>query len=246
MKEQSESVVKTHSFVDFHIHILPGMDDGAKTVSDSLAMLRLSAQQNIRRLIATPHFYPAAETPDDFLRRRDRAVTELLRADMQEDVTLYVGAEVAYYQGIGISDQVSKLCISGTSYILVEMPFERWTDTVLSDLFSMRRKLGLTPIVAHIERYLPMQEKNIVPILNEENVLIQTNAEHLEKRAVAKLFRRGLVHLIGSDAHNLTDRVPNIAPAIRAMGPKTESYLWDEMEIRTNQILRTAVPVFPA
>ncbi|MGN0963496.1 MAG: CpsB/CapC family capsule biosynthesis tyrosine phosphatase [Clostridia bacterium] len=101
MKEQSESVVKTHSFVDFHIHILPGMDDGAKTVSDSLAMLRLSAQQNIRRLIATPHFYPAAETPDDFLRRRDRAVAELLRADMQEDVTLYVGAEVAYYQGIG-------------------------------------------------------------------------------------------------------------------------------------------------
>ena len=242
MKKHTDNATLTHSFADFHIHILPQTDDGAQSVPESLAMFRCCAEQNIRRVVATPHFYPEEESPQDFLARRSAAVEILRTAGLPQGITLYTGAEVAYYKGIGVSDEISKLCITGTPYLLVEMPFEPWSDTVLSELFRLRYRMGLCPIVAHLERYLPMQEKHIAERLADEDILIQCNAGHLGDRPVRKLFSRGLVHLVGSDAHNLTDRVPDLASGLNEAFSAVDSYLQDELEIRTNRILRDAIP----
>ena len=70
--------------IDFHSHILPGIDDGSASVAESIAMLRLEAEQGIRRVVATPHFYAAYDSPERFLEKRDRAEAALRAAMAQE------------------------------------------------------------------------------------------------------------------------------------------------------------------
>ena len=71
------SILPAFGLVDVHSHILPGMDDGARDVAESVDLLRLSYRQDVRHMWATPHFYPQKENPNDFLRRRERAIRRL-------------------------------------------------------------------------------------------------------------------------------------------------------------------------
>ena len=64
---------------DFHSHVLPGIDDGSTDVAESIALLRMEAEQGIRHVVATPHFYPRHDSPERFLNRRARSETELRR-----------------------------------------------------------------------------------------------------------------------------------------------------------------------
>ena len=66
--------------VDFHSHILPRIDDGSQSVEESLSMLRLAAEQGIREIVLTPHFYPRYETPEQFLQKRELAEAQLREA----------------------------------------------------------------------------------------------------------------------------------------------------------------------
>ena len=69
-----------NKIIDFHSHILPGIDDGSESVEQSIAMLRMEAEQGITHVVATPHFYPRHDTPQRFLqRRKDADVAKPLR-----------------------------------------------------------------------------------------------------------------------------------------------------------------------
>ena len=97
--------------VDFHSHILPGIDDGSACVEDSIAMLRMEMEQGINHVVATPHFYAGHDRPEDFLARRDRA-EEKLRKAMEGHPglpQLTVGAEVYYFRGMSSLDSLRKL-----------------------------------------------------------------------------------------------------------------------------------------
>ena len=85
--------------VDFHSHILPAVDDGSRNAAESLAMLRCEAEQGIRHVVATPHFYIRHDRPEDFLARRSRAGAELLRErDRHPDLPeITLGAEVHFF-----------------------------------------------------------------------------------------------------------------------------------------------------
>ena len=88
--------------IDFHSHILPGVDDGSVSLEQSIAMLQEEAKQGIHCVIATPHFYPEQEDVDTFLQRRD-AAEAALRKEMEKYTDLpklLVGAEVFYFSGI--------------------------------------------------------------------------------------------------------------------------------------------------
>ena len=116
--------------VDFHSHILPGVDDGSKSVEESLELLRMEAQQGIRHVLATPHFYASHDTPERFLKRR-AAAWEKLRAAMANEPGLpevTLGAEVYYFNGISDSDVLKELTIGKKRFILIEMPLPPWTD----------------------------------------------------------------------------------------------------------------------
>lgn len=207
--------------IDFHSHILPGMDDGSASVEESIALLRLEAEQGIRRVVVTPHFYPQYDTPEHFLKKRKNAELRL-RGELQKHPELpqvSIGAEVYYFRGISNSEAVLELTIDKKSCILLEMPNVDWTDSMYRELESIYTRFGLTPIIAHIERYIrPFQARRVLSCLAELPVLVQANASFFTNRATAsvalRMLKKNQIQLLGSDCHNLTDRKPNLGTAI--------------------------------
>lgn len=224
--------------LDVHSHILPGMDDGSASLEQSVAMLREEADQGILRVIATPHFYPRRESVESFLKRREAALTALREAmAQQEDLPeLLMGAEVFYYTGMSDSPDLRKLAIEGTNYILVEMPDGEWAPRMYRELERVALQQGLTPIVAHIDRYIrPWRTKGIPQRLAMLPVLVQANGAFFLNRKTRflamKLLKKGYIHLLGSDAHNMTDRTPNLGAVKALLSEEQLAYIRGNQQI---------------
>lgn len=209
------------NYIDFHSHILPGIDDGSKSLDQSLMMLRMEAEQGISRVVATPHFYPQHDSLDRFLDRRARA-EEMLREQMAKESglpRLNIGAEVYYFSGISDSDVLSELTIDSGRCILIEMPHAPWTETMYRELENLYVKRGIVPIIAHVDRYIrPFHTHGIPKRLAELPVMVQANAEFFLDRSTAsmalRMLKKDRIHLLGSDCHNLKSRKPNLGSAL--------------------------------
>lgn len=210
---------------DFHMHVLPGMDDGSKNVETSLAMLERSASQRVDTIAATSHFYAADNSIARFLARRQSACDRLMEAAGDRDglPRLLLGAEVLYFSGISTVDALDALCLEGTDLLLLEMPFTLWTDRVLREVEAIQRS-GLQVVAAHIERYMDMQPRRVMKAFFDLGTFIQCNGEFFLSRRTARramqMFLRGQIHFLGSDAHNMTARPPNMGEAAQLIERK--------------------------
>lgn len=210
---------------DMHSHVLPGMDDGCKTPEESRRVVELCVQQGVSHMAATPHFYADRESAESFLARRDAAAERLMEAlDGRPAPQFCLGAEVAYYPGLLQQEGIERLCLGRSNYLLLEMPFSRWTPSVLRTVRALRHEQGVVPILAHIERFSAMADRSMVDELVESGVLIQMNAEffldaHTHRQAV-KLLRHGMVDVLGSDCHGAEHRPPNLGLMWERMGAR--------------------------
>lgn len=211
--------------IDSHSHILPGMDDGSGSVEESVAMLRLEAQQGIACVVATPHFYPHHDTPEHFLEKRRESMAALLAATSQLDglPQIVLGAEVYFFRGMSSSDQLRRLTIGEKNCILIEMPPAPWTEDMYRELEQIWIQQGIIPIIAHVERYIhPFSARKILRRLGELPVLIQANAAFFLRRRTAsmafRMLRKDQIHLLGSDCHDLALRKPNLDVALQKIG----------------------------
>lgn len=206
---------------DFHSHILPGIDDGSASVEESIAMLRMEAEQGIDHVIATPHFYAKHDSPEEFLKRRNEAEI-LLREEMAKYdglPQLSVGAEVYFFSGIADSDVLRELTIDKKECMILEMPPDSWTHSMYREIEGISVRQGITPIIAHIDRYIrPFKTRQIMERLEHLPVLIQANASFFlfphTKRLALRMLKEDRIHLLGSDCHNLVLRPPNLGQAI--------------------------------
>lgn len=209
--------------IDFHTHVLPMMDDGSDSIETSLEMLRLSKAQGVDAVVATPHFYANDEYPGDFLRRRDRSLQQLQEAMAQSGEAypqLLVGAEVLYFPGIGDAEEIPQLKIQGTNAILVEPPMAPWRDSMLDEIASLAGH-GCQPVIAHVDRYMRLLgEDDLIDRALDRGMLVQVNASyflyHKTQRAAFRNLKKGKIHVIGSDCHDLESRAPNLMEAEKA------------------------------
>lgn len=227
-----------NKIVDFHSHVLPGVDDGSQSVEQSIQMLEQTARQGIGQIVATPHFYPHSDDPKRFLARRDRA-EKALREEMRRHEhlpELKIGAEVYYFNGISDADVLSELTIDKKRYILIEMPLSPWTDRMYRELEGIWVRQGLMPVIAHVDRYIsPWRSYGIPERLDQLPVIVQANADFFlqksTKRMAMRLLKKGRIHLLGSDCHNLSERSPNLGQAISAieekLGPECLQPVWE-------------------
>lgn len=222
--------------IDFHSHILPGVDDGSRSLEQSLAMLQMEAAQGIKRVVATPHFYAQHDKPEKFFRKREEAERQLRQLISENPglPELSIGAEVYYFNGISHSDVLSELTIDKKRYILIEMPMPPWSDRIYKDLENIYIKQNLIPVVAHIDRYIaPFHTHHIPEKLESLPVVIQANAnfflEKATRRMAFRMLRQGKIHLLGSDCHDLSERKPNLGDAVKLLrqkfGPEIISYI---------------------
>ncbi len=213
--------------VDFHTHILPKMDDGSKSLEESLEMLETSVKQQVCCLLLTPHFYPTREDPEKFLNRRIKS-SRMLRDALDSKYPLIVeGAEVQYFEGISTMQELPLLRIGNSKLLLIEMPFMRWTERMIDDILEINYRDGYQVVIAHIERYMKEQKKETLPLLRDCHVMIQSNASFFTNRFTSrqalKMLSDGYIDFIGSDCHNSTGRAPAMGAAAAVINADTGS-----------------------
>ena len=210
--------------IDWHTHILPGMDDGSHDVAESISMINMQVSQGIGTVVATPHFYANDETVDSFLARRKKAL-ELLMAELPEgSPEVRLGAEVRYYQGISRMADLKALRIEGSKLLLLEMPMTVWTEYMVRELIELSGKSSVQIILAHMERYLSLQKQAVWERIYDSGILMQVNASFFttsaSKRKALSLIKEGKIHFVGSDCHNMTSRPPQIGKAFEVIRKK--------------------------
>jgi protein-tyrosine phosphatase len=208
--------------IDTHLHILPGVDDGPETMQESLALAQILTQEGIHAAVATPHYN------DEFPQRSAAEIRERVYDVQQEldrhsvPLRLFAGHEALIKPGLVEDIQSGHLAtLNGSRYLLLELWNQSWQPVTERIIFELQA-YGITPMLAHTERYRVFQEqpKRLAPLLRQ-GVLIQITASSLvgmhgrkAQRAAEALLRQELVYCIASDAHALHRRPPAIVQGV--------------------------------
>lgn len=228
--------------IDVHSHILPGMDDGSSSTAESVQMLRALAQQGVQQVVATPHFYASQDRLDTFLSRRESAAAAIRSVWEPGFPQMTLGAEVYFFNGISRTEELELLKLSDSELLLLEMPFSTWTEHMIAELLELQARRNVTVLLAHIERYLSLQKTAVWHRLLEQGVLMQCNASFFlnrrTKRKALRILRKGNIHFLGSDCHNMTTRPPRIGDAmeviVAALGDAARQSLEQEAAVLLN------------
>ena len=206
-------VTKPVSMIDFHTHILPGIDDGSKSVEQSVEMLRLEAEQGITDVVLTSHFYASQNNIKQYLKSRDSAYNELKSCLNDSLPSVHLGAEVQYFEGISVTDDIVDLRIDGTKLLLLEMPFSNWSDRVIQDVLELNERKDIQILLAHVDRYISFQDSKLWPYLAERGILMQANTSFFRgffsRKKAIRMVEEGLIHVLGTDCHGLNNRTPD-------------------------------------
>lgn len=195
--------------VDLHAHVLPGIDDGPETVEEALSLLEHAARHGVTAVAATPHVNSEFPTTPEAVRAGVGRMAELL-ARRHVPLRLLPGAEV--HAGVLptlTADELRAFSLAGRGrHLLVELPWDAPAPEALGELRRLAG-LGLTPVIAHPERYAYVQDApGHLEALVAAGALAQVTASSLlglDGRAAAAAARmligHGLVHLLAGDAH---------------------------------------------
>lgn len=219
--------------IDWHSHILPGMDDGSKNVEESLCLMKMLAGQGVDAVVATPHFYANDESVDSFLERR-AVSAETLQAHLSDSLPeVLLGAEVSYYPGISRMSDLRRLKIEGTQLLLLEMPMSKWTEYTVNELMELSCSGEMKIVLAHVERYLSYQSAEVLERLFDSSLLMQANATFFtqlsSRRKALRLLSDGVIRFLGSDTHNTKTRPPMIGKAVEVIQRKFGDDFIEEM-----------------
>ena len=215
--------------IDFHTHILPGIDDGSKDIQMTHDMLEFERLMGVDLVIATPHFYASRNRIDQFLKRRAESFDRVkdLKNKFPNLPEIKLGAEVYYFTGIGRAEQIKELTVEGTDILLLELPFRPWERALIDDITDLKRRQHLRVILAHVERYKDMQkDKGLYEEVLDQADIIQMNAGSfieagiLKRRSLFKTVNSGRKLIIGSDCHNTTTRHPNLTDGLEIIKNK--------------------------
>jgi protein-tyrosine phosphatase len=208
-------------FVDMHCHLLAGLDDGPRTPEDALEMCRIAYAEGTRMVAALAHQNErwSAVTPDAIRAAVGKLADSLREAGVA--LTVRPCAEVMAVpdlEALWTAGRFLSMADRG-SYLLVEMPHRLFVD--LRPTAQALRRHGVRIILAHPERQPELlHESGAIEGLIREGCLVQVSSESItdpangsDRRALRSWFRRGCVHMIGSDGHSPRRRRPLLAAA---------------------------------
>lgn len=217
--------------IDLHSHILPGLDDGAKNLRESLMMARMAEKEGIEKMVATPHLFRGGNIHEDLgiiQRKRD----ELSQALNENSVSVEIltGAEVHISHNLIHQIRLNRrhLTLNKSSYMFVEFPSDHVFPGVKNLLFELMSE-GIIPIIAHPERNSVFANTpSLLYDLIQMGAFSQANSGSFSglygkkaEEAVFRFLELNLIHFIASDCHNTRSIVPWLREAVS----KTEAII---------------------
>ncbi len=192
--------------IDIHSHILPNVDDGSKSLENSLKILKHEVNNGVNKIVLTPHFKTDNYTPT--IKEIMDRYNELVNAVKNEkiNIELFLGQEI--YCDENVYKRLANkevMTINGTNCILVEFSFQEYQD--IPDYIYNLTKLGYTPIIAHFERYEYL-DWNCLIELKQMGALFQTNASAVIgedgkkiQKVIISAIKQGIVDFVAGDCH---------------------------------------------
>ena len=217
-----EPIPPRGDLIDLHCHLLPGVDDGALDTDDSVAMARRAVREGVTAICATPHIRHDHDVRIGEIAGRVAALGEELE---RRGIPLRVlpGGEVAerIIDHLG-DDELRAVCLGSGDWVLLEPRPGPLSDSLDAAVERLERR-GFRALIAHPERHLAADLFDRLARLTQRGALVQATAAYFEGGPVAdgmlELARRGLVHVLGSDAHSSHGGRPvALAGALRALG----------------------------
>ncbi|MGA1840014.1 MAG: tyrosine-protein phosphatase [bacterium] len=219
--------------IDLHCHILPGMDDGAENIKESVTMCHIAYKDGIRTIVATPHTMNGI-----FINERDYILEEVKKLQdvlisKKIDILIIPGADVHINYNLLelIRDGKAMTINNNGKYILLEFPHHHVPPNISEFVFKLKHN-KIIPVFTHPERNIAIQKDlNIIFRLVELGALAQITANSLigefgpgASKCAVEMLQNNLVHIIASDAHSSKFRTPvlsdSVVRAARIAGPK--------------------------
>lgn len=206
-------------YLDMHCHILPGVDDGSRSMDMSMAMLDFAYEEGIRAIILTPHYHGGyVETERTVI---DETFEELNKHSrkLHPDLKLFIGNEIYYYPSVPEWIEEGRVhTLADSDYVLLEFS----TPVKKRELLEAVQNLcshGYYPVLAHVERYdCLVRDPFYVGELIDNGAYIQVNSRTVTgeggmkiRHFVKRLLKEEWIHFIGTDAHSMGGRKPEIA-----------------------------------
>jgi len=196
--------------VDMHSHLIPGIDDGSKSMEESIELARVMYNLGYKKLITTPHIYTEyfKNTPEIILNGLEKLRSALSEASVP--ITVEAAAEYMYDDTLKDKFRAGELLSFGKKYVLIELSAFVTPVNLFQLLFDMKIE-GYMPILAHPERYAYWHDnmENYITLKDRE-ILFQVNLPSLsgfysqQVRSIAeKLIENNMVEFVGTDLHNM-------------------------------------------
>lgn len=204
---------------DLHSHFLYGVDDGSRNLDETLAMLKNATLNGVTDIVFTPHFIE--ESKYQSLPIDNKIILEKIKEAFDEEINLYLGNEVYINKNIIKYYKEKKLTtINNSRYMLIEIPMHSKINEVKSIFFELLSE-GITPILAHPERYEPYyKDYEFFYSLRKMGVLMQINFASLNgvygrhaKYMAKNLLKLNLISFVGSDIHRDDKRFDGLKKA---------------------------------
>jgi len=209
--------------IDLHCHILPGLDDGAEHLEESIGMARVAEKDGIEKIVATPHLFRdnLAYEDLDIIEEKKEELNQALKTN-NIDVEILAGAEVniSHHLIEQIRENRSSLTLHQSSFMFVEFPPDHVFSGV-KELFFELMSEGITPIIAHPERNsVFIHHPGSLYELLQMGALAQANSGSFTgiygrtvREAVLRLLQLNFIQFIGSDGHNSRSKAPRLSEA---------------------------------
>jgi protein-tyrosine phosphatase len=223
--------------LDLHTHILHGVDDGATSAEESVAMARGAVADGIGVVAATPHVRDGAELSGADIRARVEELRRLLD-EARVDLTVLTGAEVSIDAALSLAaGDLAELGLGGgAGFVLLETPYAGWRLD-LGELVTELVARGQRPVLAHPERCVAVQQRpELIDPVVERGALTQLTAQSLAGRfggrtasTARTLLERGTAHLVASDAHDPVHRPAALSAAAALLDAPLARWLTTEV-----------------
>lgn len=211
--------------IDLHCHLLPGIDDGSKSLDESLEMARMLVADGVSIVACTPHIMPGVFNNDGWAIRQE--IEKLQQAIRDAEIPLYLvtGADVHIAPGLPQSLRSGAvLSLHDTRYVLIEPP-HHVAPPRIEDTFFELMTAGYVPVLTHPERLSWIEQRySTVKRLFEAGTWMQITAGAIlgdfgsrPKYWAERMIDEGACHIVATDAHNVKRRPPRLRAAFEAL-----------------------------
>lgn len=231
--------------IDIHCHILPEVDDGSRSLNESIEMAMIAKEQGIKKIINTSHYHP-----DFSYKKGEELLKELndfnnvLKENMI-DIEVLIGNEIYYTQDlIKQIDELDFYTLNNSRYLLIEFPPTNFPKDLCNIVYELKER-SYIPVFAHVERYIEVQENpDLIYEVIKAGAIIQVNSNSILgksgktiEQVCDTLIKRNMVHVVGSDAHRSKRRTPIFLDAYKHVSDKYSKDYADDIFIKNNNAI---------